>query len=62
MNDSEKLAITIEALKEIDWLEENSPSTVSVRQIFERMLEIARKALKDIDEPSINDPSIIGGK
>jgi len=50
MNDSEKLKIALDALNKIDYIEENSPSTVSIRDMFSNILTITRDALYDIEK------------
>jgi hypothetical protein len=53
MNDSEKLKIAKHALNQIDWIEENSPSTVSVHEMFSNILKIARDALYEIEKEEL---------
>jgi hypothetical protein len=53
MNNSEKLKIALEALNKIDWIEENSPSTVSIHEMFSNILKIARDAIYEIEKEEL---------
>jgi hypothetical protein len=54
MNDSEKLKIVRSALEQIDWLEENSPGTISFKNMFYEAQTIARNALADLNKKEID--------